>query len=106
MYQRQSFPAAKNRTAEQRFSKPATWVPRLVAFVLLVALCGFALAQAGRRPTPSSEGGVLISIVARRADNAATQINAKQLAVFDNGVEQTIRNFTPDPSPARIVLLV
>ena len=37
---------------------------------------------------------------------AASQITAKQLSVYDNGVEQTIRNFTPDPSPARIVLLV
>ena len=71
-----------------------------------MGLCGLALAQAGRRPPASTEGGVLVSIVARRTDNPAAQINAKQLAVFDNGVEQTIRNFTPDPSPARIVLLV
>src|SRR5205814_10692127 len=42
----------------------------------------------------------------RRADNSPAQITAKQLAVYDNGVEQTIRNFTPDPSPAQIVLLV
>src|SRR4029078_4717697 len=34
------------------------------------------------------------------------QITAKQLSVYDDGVEQTIRNFTPDPAPARIVLLV
>src|SRR4029078_8755857 len=34
------------------------------------------------------------------------QITAKQLSVYDDGVEQTIRNFTPDPSPARIALLV
>lgn len=106
MHQSQSCQAAKNRAAEQRFSKRATWGAWSVAFILLLALCGLALAQAGRRPTTSNEGGVLISIVARRADNAAALINAKQIDVFDNGVEQTIRNFTPDPSPARIVLLV
>ena len=64
------------------------------------------MAQAGRRPAATNEGGVLVNIVARRADNSPAQITAKQLSVYDNGVEQTIRNFTPDPSPARIVLLV
>lgn len=105
MNQSQSLQTARNRTAKKlcgACSRSAV----LFAFVLLVALCGLALAQAGRRPTGSTEGGVLVSIMARRADNAAAVITAKQLAVFDNGVEQTIRNFTPDPSPARIVLLV
>jgi VWFA-related protein len=106
MHQSQSCQAAKNRTVEKRFGKRSTRVPYFVAFILLLAGCGLALAQAGRRPAPTSESGVLVSVVARRTDNAAAQITAKQLAVFDNGVEQTIRNFTPDPSPARIVLLV
>ena len=65
-----------------------------------------AMAQAGRRPAPSNEGGVLVNLVAKRTDNSQKQITAKQLSVYDNGVEQMIRNFTPDPSPARIVLLV
>lgn len=65
-----------------------------------------ATAQAGRRPSTSTQGGVLVSVVAKRTDNSNRQITAKQLAVYDNGVEQSIRNFTADPSPARIVLLV
>jgi VWFA-related protein len=48
----------------------------------------------------------MVNIVAARTDQQTAQITAKQLSVYDNGVEQTIRNFTPDPSPARIVLLV
>jgi VWFA-related protein len=76
------------------------------AFALLLIVCGLALAQAGRRPPVSGEAGVLVHIVAARTDKATTQITARQLSVYDNGVEQTIRNFTPDPSPARIVLLV
>lgn len=48
----------------------------------------------------------MVNVVARRADSSATPITAKQLSVYDNDIEQTIRNFTPDPSPARIVLLV
>lgn len=48
----------------------------------------------------------MVNVVAARTDKTNAQITAKQLSVYDNGVEQTIRNFTPDPSPARIVLLV
>jgi VWFA-related protein len=64
------------------------------------------MAQAGRRPDSNSTGGVLVNVVAKRADNSSRQITSKQLSVYDNGVEQTIRNLSPDPSPARIVLLV
>lgn len=74
------------------------------ACLLLLALSSAAFAQAGRRPITTNQAGVLINVVAKRDDNK--QITGKQLAVYDNGVEQTIRNFTPDPSPAKIVLLV
>ena len=83
--------------------------PRLnyaTGFALLLIGCGLAMAQAGRRPAANGEGGVLVNIVAARTDKSNTRITAKQLSVYDNGIEQTIRNFTPDPSPARIVLLV
>ena len=63
------------------------------------------MAQAGRKPSLSSEGGVLVNVMAKR-ENSAAPITAKQISVYDNGVEQAIRNFSPDPSPARIVLLV
>ncbi len=77
-----------------------------IVTVLLLTCSGVLLGQAGRRPQTSAQAGVLVSIVAKRVGNGTGQITAKQLALFDNGVEQTIKNFTPDPSPARIVLLV
>ena len=83
--------------------------PRLnygTGLALPLIVCGLAMAQAGRRPAASSEGGVMVNIVAARTDKSAAQITARQLSVYDNGIEQTIRNFTPDPSPAHIVLLV
>jgi Ca-activated chloride channel family protein len=64
------------------------------------------MAQAGRKPATNSEGGVLVNVVAKRADKSTLPITSKQLSIYDNGTEQAIRNFTPDPSPARIVLLV
>lgn len=78
----------------------------LVLSLALASISLIAMAQAGRRPAPTNEGGVLVNLVARRTDKSEKQITAKQLSVYDNGVEQIIRNFTPDPSPARIVLLV
>lgn len=103
MYPTPSEEAAKTRASEKR----ATVLHSCAAGLLLVlALYGLALAQAGRRQQGSNEGGVLVSIVARHDDTSAAPITAKQMSVYDNGVEQTIRNFSPDPSPARIVLLV
>ncbi len=74
--------------------------------LVLAAVCSLLLAQAGRRQRTSSEGGVRVSLIAMRDDQSSVNITGKQVAVYDNGVEQTIKNFTADPSPARIVLLV
>jgi Ca-activated chloride channel homolog len=77
-------------------------------FVIFVLLCVplLVLAQSGYRPNANASGGVMVSVVARRDDNKTNPITSKEVSVYDNGVEQSIRNFTPDPSPARIVLLV
>jgi Ca-activated chloride channel family protein len=64
------------------------------------------VAQSGNRPNANASGGVLIGVVARRDDQRPTPLTSKEVSVYDNGIEQSIRNFTPDPSPARIVLLV
>jgi VWFA-related protein len=71
----------------------------------LLCACALVLAQAGRKPSTSGDSGVLVNIVALR-NGSGGPITAKQLSIYDNGVEQAIRNFSPDPSPARIVLLV
>lgn len=64
------------------------------------------IAQSGHRPITSGSGGVSVSVVAKRDNDRTTPISSKEVAIYDNGIEQTIKNFTPDPSPARIVLLV
>ena len=76
--------------------------------VIIVLLCVplLVLAQSGYRPNANASGGVMVNVVARRDDKKTNPITSKEVSVYDNGVEQSIRNFTPDPSPARIVLLV
>lgn len=73
--------------------------------VLLAA--GFAFAQSRRNAKDTSgEGGTLLNVVATRAASSTAPIKIEELFLYENGVEQKIKNFTFDPSPARIVLLV
>jgi Ca-activated chloride channel family protein len=73
--------------------------------ILLISI--FASAQSRRSAKDTSgEGGTILSVVAARANGSADPIKAENLSLFENGVEQKIKNFTFDPSPSRIVLLV
>lgn len=81
-------------------------VRTLVVLLTFAALAGSIVAQSGMRPHSSAAGGVTVGVVARRDDNKTNPVTSKEISVYDNGVEQAIRNFTPDPSPAHIVLLV
>ncbi|MBD0326364.1 MAG: VWA domain-containing protein [Pyrinomonadaceae bacterium] len=65
-----------------------------------------AVGQAGRRARPANEDAVSLNVVAVKESDAAAPVTAKQIALYDNGIEQSIKSFSPDPSPARIVLLV
>src|SRR5215470_8494916 len=69
---------------------------------LIVPLFG----QAGRHAHPAGEANTTMYVVASRTNNSATPITAKDISLYDNGVEQTIKSFAPDLSAARIVLLV
>ena len=78
----------------------------LVTLVTGVLVATAVLAQSGNRPLSTSSGGVLVGLIAKRDNDKGPPITSKDVAVYDNGIEQMIRNFTPDPSPAKIVLLV
>jgi VWFA-related protein len=79
-----------------------------VALVLLIllALAATIVAQSGVRPNAGSAGGVMVGVVAKREDSKTNPVTSKEISIYDNGIEQSIRNFTIDPSPANIVLLV
>ena len=80
---------------------------KLLITLLVIGLVSLSiLAQSGVRPNANAAGGVMVNVVARRDNKQTNPITSKELSVYDNGMEQSIRNFTPDPSPARIVLLV
>jgi Ca-activated chloride channel homolog len=97
------------RAAPANIRRPRNgWWSRRVLILLIACGCfaGALFAQAGRRSHPTSEAASSLNVVAVRTDGTPTPITSKDVSLFDNGVEQTIRSFSPDLSPARIVLLV
>ncbi len=97
MREREEKPQKGKRTG---YFRPGLALLLLLASFLLVA------GQAGRRNRSSSDSSSTLNVFAIREDNREAPVTSKQIALYDNGVEQTIKSFSPDPSPARIVLLV
>src|SRR2546423_14295457 len=96
-------------TAPANIRRPRNgWWSSRVLILMIACACfaGALFAQAGRRAHPTSEAATALNVVAVRTDGAASPITSKEVSLFDNGVEQTIRNFAPDLSAAKIVLLV
>ncbi|HEX8162010.1 MAG TPA: VWA domain-containing protein [Pyrinomonadaceae bacterium] len=79
-----------------------------LAAALSVAACAaLAFGQAGRRREAGSrEHSALLNVTAVRDDGSGAPVNPSEIALYDDGLEQKILSFSPDPSPARIVLLV
>jgi Ca-activated chloride channel family protein len=72
--------------------------------ILVCSIPVFAQSRHNAKPIGDDDGEVL-NVVAARA-GSTEQIKLESLALYENGVEQKIRNFVFDPSPSKIVLLV
>jgi len=75
------------------------------AFCLLLNIAP-AAAQSRRNATAADLEGTILTVTAARNDKKPDQIKVGDLFLYENGIEQKIKNFAYDPSPARIVLLV
>src|SRR6267142_5539557 len=82
------------------------WGRASIVALTAILLIGTLFGQAGRRSHPTSEASTMVNVVAVRTEGAPAPITAKEISFFDNGVEQSVRNFAPDLSAAKIVLLV
>src|SRR5881296_3793749 len=91
------------RKAVSRSRRLAKMILCVLSFASLISTL---FAQAGRRAHPTGAATTTMNVVATRANGSANPITAKDLSLFDNGVEQDIKSFSPDLSAARIVLLV
>lgn len=79
----------------------------ILTATLCLALLGATISAQSRRSirTTETEGSV-ISVTAWRTDKKTEPIKAENLFLYENGVEQKIKAFSYDPSPAKIVILV
>jgi Ca-activated chloride channel family protein len=49
--------------------------------------------------------GVILSVTAWRTDKKTDPIRPENIYLYENGIEQRVKNFSYDPSPSKIVLL-
>ena len=76
-----------------------------LAFSLLFNAAAVGQSRHSSRGDSATDGTVL-SVTAVRDGDKPEPIRAENLFLYENAIEQKIRNLTLDPSPARIVLLV
>jgi Ca-activated chloride channel homolog len=75
-----------------------------VLTVLVLVTCAFGQSRNNTRSTSDFDGTIL-TVTASRADSKEP-IKVENLFLYENGIEQKIKNFSYDPSPAKIVLLI
>lgn len=63
-------------------------------------------AQSRRSARNTDAEGSILSVTAWRTDKKPDPIKLENIFLYENGIEQKIKNLTFDPSPAKIVLLV
>ncbi|HRH45885.1 MAG TPA: VWA domain-containing protein [Pyrinomonadaceae bacterium] len=77
----------------------------ILSFLVLMSVV-FSSAQSRHSARATDEGGTILSVVATRKDGANKPIKTDNLYLYENGIEQKIKNFSYDPSPAKILILV
>lgn len=69
-------------------------------------LCVQVQAQSRRSIRTTDTEGSILSVTAWRTDKKTDPLKAENIFLYENGVEQKIKGFSYDPSPAKIVILV
>jgi Ca-activated chloride channel family protein len=81
-------------------------VEKIVALLTVFVLTSFAFGQSRNNTRSTSDfDGTILTVTATRA-GSTDPIKVENLFLYENGVEQKIKNFSYDPSPAKIVLLI
>lgn len=76
-----------------------------IIYILLLAAIVLPQSRRSTLGTATSEGTIL-SVTASREDKKTEPIKLDDLFLYENGLEQRVKNFTFDPSPSKIVILV
>ncbi|MBE7515195.1 MAG: VWA domain-containing protein [Chloracidobacterium sp.] len=77
------------------------------AWIFVAACAATSVFAQSRHNTQGIDlDGTIIPVTASRQDKNAGPIKAENLYLYENGIEQRIKNFAFDPSASRIVILV
>ncbi len=77
-----------------------------IRIVCIIVIAVGVTAQSRHNSRYGDMEGTIVNVVATRTDNKKDPIRIENLFLYENGLEQKIKNFSYDPSPSRIVLLV
>jgi Ca-activated chloride channel family protein len=78
----------------------------VITMVLLALAAGQMRAQSRHSAQSADSDGTIINVTAFRTDDKKDPIKMENLFLYENGIEQKIKNFAVDSSPSRIVMLV
>ncbi len=76
------------------------------SIICMLILAGVFSAQSRRNVKGSDGEGTILTVTASRNDKKTEPIKLENLFLYENGIEQKIKNFSVDPSPSKIVILV
>ena len=84
-----------------------SWEKVWQASLILLAFAAFTNAQSGHSAkSATNTDGTIISVAALRTNASKDPIKIENLFLYENGIEQKIKNFSFDPSPAKILLMI
>jgi len=80
---------------------------KIICFVVLFAVFScIVVAQSRHSQRGGDMDGTILSVTAWRTDKKTEPIRPSDIFLYENGIEQRVKNFSYDPSPAKILLLV
>jgi Ca-activated chloride channel homolog len=81
---------------------------KMLAIVFSIAAFSCAVSAQSRYSQKGSadSDGVVLTVTAWRTDKKSDPIRPENLFLYENGIEQRVKNFSFDPSPSKIVILV
>jgi Ca-activated chloride channel homolog len=75
--------------------------------IVMFSICVISVnSQSRRNVKTSDDAGTFLNVVASRTDGKTEKLKLENISLYENGVEQKIKNLVFDPAPSKIVLLV
>ena len=78
----------------------------LYSIIWTLLFASFLAAQSAHSSHGTDVEGTILTVTASRDNKKAEPIRIENLFLYENGFEQKIKNFSVDPSPAKIVIVV